>query len=131
MKRLFHALLILWLGATFLWAAPTSAPPPPKALKAYFWKHNKGLENQKIGRTVRRSVGTNRKQAVLMRDDWTCQICKKRDTENMEVDHAIALQNGGKNAQTNLFTLCPGCHDHKTELDIKLRERRELLSRRR
>lgn len=37
-----------------------------------------------------------------------------------EIDHFIALELGGKEADENLRPLCKPCHDRKTKLDRKL-----------
>ena len=51
----------------------------------------------------------NIKQAVLHRDNYTCQSCLKKDTK-LQVHHIIYKSNGGSNSMDNLVTLCKHCH---------------------
>jgi 5-methylcytosine-specific restriction endonuclease McrA len=53
------------------------------------------------------------KKAVLIRDNYTCFICKKKSLSN-HVHHIIPFQKSNDNAKTNLITLCNVCHK-KTE----------------
>lgn len=51
----------------------------------------------------------SRKEAVLHRDKYTCQICGKKHTR-LEVHHIIYRSQGGTNDENNLITLCEDCH---------------------
>ena len=51
----------------------------------------------------------NIKQAVLHRDNYTCQSCLKKDTK-LQVHHIIYKSKGGSNSMDNLVTLCKYCH---------------------
>jgi len=55
----------------------------------------------------------NLKQYVLKRDTYTCQSCKKKSKENVElhVHHINFKSNGGTDTKNNLITLCKPCHD--------------------
>jgi len=57
----------------------------------------------------------NLRLACLMRDNFTCQKCGKKDTR-LEAHHIVWTSKGGKDSIYNLITLCEGCHDkvHKT-----------------
>ena len=59
----------------------------------------------------------NVKQAVLSRDDYTCQICGKTEGK-LEVHHIVFKSNGGSDRMDNLVCLCKDCHEkiHKNEL---------------
>ena len=46
-----------------------------------------------------------------------CNICKNKVTKAFEIDHIIALEVGGSDADSNLQLLCKGCHDQKTRLE--------------
>lgn len=51
----------------------------------------------------------NNHEAVLNRDNYTCQCCKtKKGT--MHVHHIIYRSNGGSDKMDNLITLCKDCH---------------------
>lgn len=59
----------------------------------------------------------NVKQAVLSRDNYTCQICGAKHAK-FEVHHIKFKSQGGSNRIDNLVTLCKDCHSkiHKGEL---------------
>lgn len=93
----------------------------PKDLNEYFRQHNHGVIYYKGG-TTKRNVSQNTKDAVKQRDNYQCTLCKS--TEQLEVDHARALMNGGNNEIDNLFTLCDLYHTAKTRMDNSLRRKR-------
>jgi 5-methylcytosine-specific restriction endonuclease McrA len=57
-------------------------------------------------------------------------------TGDLEVDHILALINGGENRESNLHPLHRGCHKAKTAADVEVKARiyrkrkRHLLRRR-
>lgn len=57
---------------------------------------------------------------ILLRDLYTCQMCggsvgmHKGDAH---VDHIIAKEKGGTDDESNLQTLCAGCHSRKTNAE--------------
>lgn len=51
----------------------------------------------------------SRREAILNRDSYTCQICGKKYTR-LEVHHVIFRSQGGTNDENNLITLCEDCH---------------------
>jgi len=54
---------------------------------------------------------------IRIRDGYCCQMCK-RAVRVGEVDHRIALVNGGSDEDSNLWLLCSTCHADKTRLDL-------------
>lgn len=60
------------------------------------------------------------RKAVLRRDKYLCQPCDKagRVRQASEVDHIIALDNGGTDNLDNLQAICPACHKMKTNADL-------------
>ena len=52
---------------------------------------------------------SSRREAVLHRDNYTCQCCGKRHIR-LEVHHIIFRSLGGTNDERNLITLCEKCH---------------------
>jgi 5-methylcytosine-specific restriction enzyme A len=50
------------------------------------------------------------REAVLLRDKYTCQHCGHVGVEGMEVDHIINKASGGTDELSNLQTLCRSCH---------------------
>ena len=79
--------------------------------------HRRGLPN------FERDVSEKTKKEVKKRDGGCCLVCGS--TYQLEVDHRIALMNGGDNSKDNLGTLCDSCHKKKTRLDYRVRKRRE------
>lgn len=51
----------------------------------------------------------SRKEAVLHRDNYACQICGKKHTR-LEVHHIVFRSQGGTDEEDNLITLCEDCH---------------------
>lgn len=65
----------------------------------------------------------NNHEAVLNRDDYTCQCCKTKKT-TLHVHHIVYRSNGGSDKMDNLITLCENCHRklHNGELkDFELK----------
>ena len=52
---------------------------------------------------------SSRKEAILNRDNYTCQYCGKKNIR-LEVHHIIYHSNSGTNDENNLITLCEDCH---------------------
>ena len=52
---------------------------------------------------------SSRREAVLHRDNYTCQCCGKKHTK-LEVHHIIFKSLGGTDDEHNLITLCEKCH---------------------
>ena len=96
-----------------------------KTVEAYFsdgnpnpLSHRRGLPNYE------RDVSEKTKKEVKKRDGGCCLVCGS--TYRLEVDHRIALMNGGDNSKENLGTFCDRCHNTKTRLDYKIRKRRQV-----
>lgn len=52
---------------------------------------------------------SSRREAVLHRDGYTCQCCRKKHVR-LEVYHIIFRSLGGSDDEKNLITLCEKCH---------------------
>ena len=52
----------------------------------------------------------SRREAVLHRDNYTCQCCGKKYVR-LEVHHIIYRSKGGTDDEKNLIALCKKCHD--------------------
>jgi 5-methylcytosine-specific restriction endonuclease McrA len=61
------------------------------------------------------------KCVILKRDNYTCQVCKLREPEIMEVDHILPKSVAPDLwiSEENLITLCPNDHRRKTNADRK------------
>ena len=46
---------------------------------------------------------------VLKRDNWRCQVCGSRN--NLQVHHQQLRSQQGSDEDSNLITLCAGCHE--------------------
>lgn len=62
----------------------------------------------------KRNVTGLMKKRVAASQGWKCGSCGHLLDETYEVDHKIALFNGGSNDMYNLVALCPACHRRKT-----------------
>jgi len=62
----------------------------------------------------KRNVTGLMKKRVAASQSWKCGTCSSILDETYEVDHRLALFNGGSNDMSNLVALCPGCHRKKT-----------------
>lgn len=62
----------------------------------------------------KRNVTGLMKKRVAASQEWKCGHCKTLLDETYEVDHILALFNGGSNDMSNLVALCPACHRKKT-----------------
>jgi len=67
--------------------------------------------------TTKRSVSETKKKFVAANQNWLCGDCSHQLPAWFEVDHVIALHNGGSNEVSNLVALCRDCHGKKTAMD--------------
>lgn len=66
-------------------------------------------------RRVSGSARVSLKRRIWLRDAGQCCLCGRVvDLCDSELDHRIALQFGGGNEETNLWTLCTECHRQKS-----------------
>ena len=66
------------------------------------------------GAKEKRNVSNLLKKKIAASQEWKCGTCKKILDETYEVDHRVALFQGGTNEPENLVALCPHCHRLKT-----------------
>lgn len=68
------------------------------------------------------------RQNVLMRDNYTCQICGAtvKDGAKLEIDHIKPVSKGGTNDENNLQVLCQQCNREKHNRDDLLHDKRKL-----
>ena len=64
-----------------------------------------------------RKVSDQLKKIVASQQRWNCRKCKNILDATYEVDHIIALEDGGNNDIKNLQALCRNCHGKKTMED--------------
>lgn len=70
--------------------------------------------NTNTNEKEKRNVSGLMKKRIAASQEWKCGSCKQTLDETYEVDHRIALFNGGSNDPSNLVALCPHCHRKKT-----------------
>ncbi|WP_051527989.1 RNA-guided endonuclease IscB [Ligilactobacillus equi] len=56
------------------------------------------------------------KQYVLARDQYKCQVCKKKGGK-LKIHHIIYRSLGGTNVPSNLLTVCADCHTAKNHAE--------------
>lgn len=86
--------------------------------------------NKKPNRVISGRV----RQNVLMRDNYTCQICGAtvKDGAKLHIDHIKPLSKGGTNEENNLQVLCQQCNlekHNRTDLlhdKLKLKELQDM-----
>jgi 5-methylcytosine-specific restriction endonuclease McrA len=79
-------------------------------------------ERQNMPTSKLRKVSDQLKKIVASQQHWNCKKCKNILDATYEVDHIIALEDGGNNDIHNLQALCRNCHGKKTmEDNIKRR----------
>lgn len=71
---------------------------------------------------------SSRKEAVMNRDSYTCQICGAKNTR-LEVHHIVYRSKGGTDDEDNLITLCESCHKkiHTGEINVELKAKKLRL----
>ena len=70
---------------------------------------------------------SSRREAVLHRDNYTCQCCGKKNIR-LEVHHIIYRSNGGTDDENNLITLCENCHSKVHDGDIILNKKPKKMT---
>lgn len=55
------------------------------------------------------------RHGVLVRDNYRCGYCGKRNTDNMTIDHIIPKSKGGQHSWENCVTSCLKCNAHKKD----------------
>ena len=117
MKKCIWALILLLAG----WAQAEDFDRTA-AVGEYFRAHNAAVaETPHTGNTPR-EFSWVRKVTAFDRDGWKCVVCGA--TNHLEMDHAVALMNGGCNDISNLYALCHACHVEKTRMDRSLKKQR-------
>ena len=119
-----------WIAALFLLAAGVAQGQEfdrSAAVGEYFRVHNAALAEIPHEGNTPRQFSWVRKVSAFDRDGWKCVVCGS--TSNLEMDHAVALMNGGCNDISNLYALCHVCHVEKTRMDRSLKKQRVGLAK--
>lgn len=77
----------------------------------------KGTMGELERKKQRRLMTPALRKIVMVRDDYTCQICGKYmpDGVGIEIDHIIPVAKGGKTTVDNLQVLCSDCNKKKSD----------------
>ncbi len=122
MKRCIWALGLLLAGLAWGESIDRNA-----AVGEYFRVHNAALAETPHPGNTPREFSWVRKVTAFDRDGWKCVVCGA--TNHLEMDHAVALMNGGCNDISNLYALCHACHVEKTRMDRSLKKHRVALTK--
>jgi 5-methylcytosine-specific restriction endonuclease McrA len=68
------------------------------------------LKRKKLTDAVRRIIAANQR--------WNCDICGELLDAWFEIDHIVALRNGGEDVLSNMRALHRSCHQAKTVWEI-------------
>lgn len=49
--------------------------------------------------------------------------CKRKIRGNWELDHIVALINGGEHRESNMAVMCVECHQEKTNVDVGIKSK--------
>lgn len=92
-------------------------------------KYTQGAIDPTSGR-VTRIAGDRwtRIRRGLLQAQPLCVRCSEKGLVALatEIDHVIALVNGGDNSAENLMPLCSDCHDEKTRRDMGWKPRPKI-----
>jgi hypothetical protein len=78
-----------------------------------FLKRFKNLSDVQIRTAILRSQLSQAKRFhILKRDNYTCHYCHRTGVA-LEVEHVVALYNGGTNDDSNLVAACHDCNQGK------------------
>lgn len=72
------------------------------------------------GRTDDHRAPGRVRDRIMARDNHRCHMCSREISagEKWDLDHVVALINGGENRETNLRPAHRKCHVEKTALDV-------------
>ncbi len=71
---------------------------------------SKKYEEEAIKREKEIEYWSKIRQKILERDNYTCQICKKKAKTKLHIHHILKKREGGEDYYDNLITVCPPCH---------------------
>jgi hypothetical protein len=63
----------------------------------------------------KRSISEPEKKFVAARQEWKCSSCGRLLEATYQVDHTVALMNGGEDSTSNMTAMCVSCHCRKTQ----------------
>ncbi len=78
------------------------------------------------GRTDDAAIPPRVQVRIFGRCNGRCQDCTRKcgvGGEPFQIDHTVALVNGGQHRESNLRLLCTTCHKDKTKTDVAEKSR--------
>ncbi len=69
---------------------------------------------------IRKKWSPFQKNQVAEKQDWKCNDCKNKLNASFDLDHIVALRNGGKDEIDNLQALCANCHRMKSSIETSV-----------
>jgi hypothetical protein len=64
---------------------------------------------------MKRRITEPEKKFVAARQKWRCSSCDELLASTYQVDHTVALMNGGRDHTSNMTAMCVACHAKKTQ----------------
>lgn len=58
---------------------------------------------------------------IASRQEFKCNVCKNLFTDAWQIDHTVALCDGGSDEESNMQALCCPCHKDKTAAEARAR----------
>lgn len=96
------------------------------------------LKRKKFSFSVRYALLMRQRKQLILKDEIVflsphCRLCEEDLKNNSipQVDHIIALVDGGSNEIQNLQILCKKCHELKTKIENVQRYRRKKMRKKR
>lgn len=86
--------------------------------------------NKRNDGSMRRRITEPQKKVVAARQGWRCSHCGELLAATYQVDHTVALCNGGEDTLSNLTAMCVSCHATKTQWEHIERARNIALNSR-
>lgn len=71
-----------------------------------------------------RSLSEAVKKRVAARQGWRCSGCREMLPSTYQIDHTVALVDGGADDPSNCTAMCPNCHADKTQREVVARIKR-------
>lgn len=72
----------------------------------------------------RQHISNVERNKIAFKQKWTCAMCRQLLPPTFEIDHIVALCNGGVDQTGNMQALCNNCHAAKTSTDREQRFKR-------
>lgn len=88
--------------------------------------HRYGAEYR--ARKIKATIGLVDRQAIIERDGGVCYLCGKKPRKgSLELDHVVALRDGGTHSEDNLRPACRSCNAKKNRMPIAVFLRRQNI----